>query len=133
MSDPAPASDVESAPLLAGQANANAEAQAEPPSLQQRVKTALNHPGNLNGLEKMLALAAMFLFLVAATGFGLFAGTAVKLGNEHKRAHRSPGGGAGGSTTTVRWKSTATVSVPGPTTTVVPPKKPGKGVSHVGE
>ena len=61
------------------------------------------------------------------------AGTAVKLGNEHKRAHRSPGGGAGGSTTTVRWKSTATVSVPGPTTTVVPPKKPGKGVSHVGE
>lgn len=122
MSEPAPASDVESAPLLTG---ANAEAAADPPSLEQRIKTALHNPSHLNGLEKVLALAALFLFLVAATGFGLFAGTAVKLGKEHKQPKHVPGGVI---TTTVGSTSTRTVSVPGPTQTV-PGKKPGNGVS----
>lgn len=124
MPDPAPASDVESTPLL----DTHAEAQAEPgpASLEQRVKTALQHPGQLNGLEKLLALAGVFLFLVAATGFGLFAGTAFKLGNEHKHGRPQPGGAP---TTTVGW--TTTVSAPGPTQTVSPPKGPKHAVSWI--
>lgn len=68
--------DEESTPLL------SPDGESEPQGLSHRVKTALSNPASLNGLEKALAALAVFLLLLTATGFGLFAGEAVKLGQE---------------------------------------------------
>lgn len=113
MAEPASATDVESAALLDHPEHTH----SDPPSLQQRIQTALHSPKALNGLEKLLGLLTVFLLLVAATGFGLFAGTAVKLG------HKSP------TTVTTSVPYTKTVDVPGPTKTAYPPKRPNKSVS----
>jgi len=114
--------DEEQQPLLGDDARP-----AERSSLNERVQTALHNPKRLNALEKTLAGLAIGLLLLTATGFGLFAGEATKLGRErkHNRSHR--GGEGDRPTRTV----TATSTVAGPTTTAVPPpKQPGhKNVS----
>ncbi|GAA5902051.1 hypothetical protein JCM6882_000177 [Rhodosporidiobolus microsporus] len=121
----------ERAPLL-GEYNADiaTEDTAAAPadqSFSSRIRTALNHPTRLTGLEKALALLVVFFLLLTATFSGLFAGEVVKYKHEkearrHDRDHRQPG--HGGPTVT----ATATSTVPGPTTTVVPgPKHPKSG------
>ncbi|ORY60370.1 hypothetical protein BCR35DRAFT_355234 [Leucosporidium creatinivorum] len=111
----ATAADEETAPLLATESSGNAPSS---PSLSSRLSTALTSPRSLNGLEKLLAALAVFLLLLTATFAGLFAGEAVKLGEEkhHGRKH-------GGATVT----ATSTVSGPTATVTASPlPHLPGK-------
>ncbi|GAA5975104.1 hypothetical protein JCM21900_001601, partial [Sporobolomyces salmonicolor] len=108
------ASDEEQ-PLLG---EAAGPADAAPPSFSDRLHAALREPKRLNGLEKALAALAVFFLLLTATGFGLFAGEAVK----YRRGHTPTQPPPGGPTRTV----TATSTVAGPTTTVVPPRQPPK-------
>ncbi|GAA5842860.1 hypothetical protein JCM11251_005829 [Rhodosporidiobolus azoricus] len=89
-------------------------------SLSSRIRTALNNPKALTGLEKALALLAVFFLLLTATFSGLFAGEAVKYKHEkqarrHDRQHHHPGR----PTATV----TATTTIGGPTATPLPPPK----------
>ncbi|GAA5935913.1 CCR4-NOT core ubiquitin-protein ligase subunit MOT2 [Sporobolomyces koalae] len=109
--------DAERQPLLGDSAS---PADPTPRSFRQRVHEALHNPKRLNGLEKALAMLAILLLLLTATGFGLFAGEATKLskarrGGEHEHRPDRP-------TRTV----TATSTVIGPTTTAVPPTHPPK-------
>ena len=109
-------SDAESAPLLDADGS---DAAPAPQSLSSRLQTALSDPSSLNSLEKSLAALAVFFLLLTATGFGLFAGEAVKLGQVER----------GRSTVTAT--ATRTTTVLGPTTTALPlPKLPGKNVSR---
>ncbi|KAM0749064.1 zincin [Meredithblackwellia eburnea MCA 4105] len=103
--------DEESAPLLQNDSQPHAEQQ----SFQARISTVLAKPSALTSLEKALAALAVFFLLLTATGFGLFAGEAVKLGHETRKGHK-----------TVTRTSTATI--PGPTSTraPVPPSPPHK-------
>ncbi|GAA5903499.1 CCR4-NOT core ubiquitin-protein ligase subunit MOT2 [Sporobolomyces salmoneus] len=113
--------DEEQQPLLGD--NGDNDARPTEQSFGERIESALRNPKRLNGLEKALAAGLVLFVLLTATGFGLFAGEATKLGRERKSHHRGHGGGA---TRTV----TATSTIPGPTTTSLPPtqppKKPGK-------
>lgn len=63
----------ESAPLLGDSSSPRSEE-----SLTNRIKTILSSPNSLNQLEKLLALLSIVLLLATATGWGLFAGEAVK-------------------------------------------------------
>ncbi|KAI5481088.1 endothelin-converting enzyme, metalloendopeptidase [Pseudohyphozyma bogoriensis] len=100
------ATNDEEAPLLGGSADA-------PPSLQNRVNAALASPKALNGLERLLAAGVVLFVLLTATGFGLFAGEAVKLGQQHD-----------GVTSTVTHTHTATATAPHSPPTAVPPSPP---------
>jgi len=115
--------DEEQQPLLGDSAGPAEHTESQ--SFNSRLKTALNNPLRLNGLEKALAALTVLFLLLGATGFGLFAGEATKLGRE-RREHRK---GGGRPTATI----TATSTVSAPTSTSVPPthppKAPGKIVS----
>ncbi|GAA5953284.1 hypothetical protein JCM3765_007462 [Sporobolomyces pararoseus] len=109
--------DQEREPLLGEDAQPSQRRESQ--SLNERVQSALSNPKRMNGLEKALAALSILLLLLTATGFGLFAGEATKLGKERKDWHR---GGEHQPTKTI----TATSTVVGPTTTAVPPKHPHK-------
>lgn len=114
MSHPSDA-DAESAPLLQSEGSHEA---APPQSFSARLQSALSNPSSLNGLEKSLAALTVFFLLLTATGFGLFAGEAVKLGQAERGR------------STVTETATRTTTVLGPTTTTKPvPKLPGSNVS----
>ncbi|KAK4700963.1 hypothetical protein P7C70_g5275, partial [Phenoliferia sp. Uapishka_3] len=96
------------------------EGQEAPESFSERVSTALSKPSALNGLEKGLAALAVFFLLLTATGFGLFAGEAVKLGHERK-SHQSDRPHI-----TATMTATATSNYPGPTSSPPSPSPPGR-------
>lgn len=110
-------------PLLGEEERHSTDPQGQ--SFSERFSSALREPKRLNGLEKALAAVAILLLLLTATGFGLFAGEATKLGRE--RRHR---GGEGGDRPTATVTATSTVSAPTSTPTRHP-KHPGKSVSLV--
>lgn len=122
--------DEESSPLLA--APIDPVASGNPPtssSLSSRIQTALSRPASLNGLEKLLFAFAVLFLLISATFIGLFAGEAVKLGQEKRKHHHGDGklpdkGGkhhGGGDP-----RTTVTTFLPGPTGK---PHTPGNKVS----
>ncbi|GJN91329.1 hypothetical protein Rhopal_004350-T1 [Rhodotorula paludigena] len=114
----------EQEPLLGDEAQ---PADAAPSrSLSSRLRTALHEPRRLTGLEKALAALAIVLLLTTATGFGLFAGEAVRYGNlkRHRHDHPAP---------PHRPRPTATQTasrIPGPTPTHLPPPGPPKNPDH---
>ncbi|GAA5880490.1 hypothetical protein JCM16303_005402 [Sporobolomyces ruberrimus] len=105
-------------PLLGEEERHSTDPQGQ--SFSERFSSALREPKRLNGLEKALAAVAILLLLLTATGFGLFAGEATKLGRE--RRHR---GGEAGDRPTATVTATSTVSAPTSTPTHHP-KNPGK-------
>ncbi|BGP08990.1 hypothetical protein JCM10049v2_004844 [Rhodotorula toruloides] len=126
--------DEEQEPLLGSDARPADSDIAQDPSFGARLRTALEHPLRLTGLEKALAILSVVLLLLTATGFGLFAGTAVRF-KRWKRDHRHagpPGRDWPHPTSTVTATATTTVGAPtgtpAPPVPPAPPKNPGKDV-----
>lgn len=126
--------DEEQEPLLGSDARPADSDIAQDPSFGARLRTALEHPLRLTGLEKALAILSVVLLLLTATGFGLFAGTAVRF-KRWKRDHRHagpPGRDWPRPTSTVTATATTTVGAPtgtpAPPVPPAPPKNPGKDV-----
>ncbi|BGP32986.1 hypothetical protein JCM10296v2_004774 [Rhodotorula toruloides] len=126
--------DEEQEPLLGSEARPVDPDVSQDPSFGARLRTALEHPLRLTGLEKALAMLSVVLLLLTATGFGLFAGTAVRF-KHWKRDHRHagpPGRDWPRPTSTATATATTTVSAPtgtpAPPVPPAPPKNPGKDV-----
>ncbi|BGP49138.1 hypothetical protein JCM10450v2_005019 [Rhodotorula kratochvilovae] len=115
----ATAADEEQQPLLGSDAHPVDPASQ---SLSSRFRTALSSPRALTALEKALAALAVVFLLTTATGFGLFAGEAVKYGRlKHHREHPHPPPSAPTSTVTATRTSS---TLHGPTPTSIPPAPP---------